>query len=120
VTWEFGGATPGLLTVDLGPAGEEATELVLRHTVPDDDHWKEYGPGAVGVGWDLALLGLVIFLAGGDRPENGEFMADPAAVAFMRRSATEWGAAQEAAGADPDTAAQAAASTSTAYAPGPG
>jgi uncharacterized protein YndB with AHSA1/START domain len=37
VTWEFGGHMI-LVTVDLAPAGEAATELRLRHAVGDDDH----------------------------------------------------------------------------------
>jgi uncharacterized protein YndB with AHSA1/START domain len=53
VTWEFGGDT-SLVTLDLTPAGGDATDLLLRHAVGDNDHWATYGPGATGVGWDHA------------------------------------------------------------------
>src|SRR3954454_16998984 len=55
LTWEFGGQT-SLVTLDLAPNEGGATELLLCHAVDDDDHWATYGPGAVGVGWDLTLL----------------------------------------------------------------
>jgi uncharacterized protein YndB with AHSA1/START domain len=105
LTWEFGGQS-SVLELDLAPAGE-ATELVLRQTVPDDDHWATYGPGAVGVGWDLALIGLASHLAGAD-PDRGA----PPPVEAMRESAAAWGEAHDAPGA-----AEMAARTSAAYAP---
>jgi len=94
------------------PAGEDATELVLRHTVPDDDHWAQFGPGAVGVGWEGGLSGLAAFIAGEERSRDPQSMAT-----FMRRSAGLWGEAHEAAGASPAVAAEAAARTSAFYAP---
>jgi uncharacterized protein YndB with AHSA1/START domain len=117
VTWEFGGKT-SLVTLDLAPTGAAATELVLRHTVGDDDHWATYGPGAVGVGWDLSLLALALQL------RTGETVHDPQAAvestegrAFMRRSAADWGAAHAAAGVPAAIANEAADRTSAAYAP---
>ena len=120
VTWEFAGAA-SRLSVELAPTGAAATELVLRHAVGDDDHWATYGPGAVGVGWDLALLGLALHLmTGASRPDPEAFAASPEAGAFMRRSAEEWGAAHAAAGAGSAVAGEAAARTSGAYAPASG
>jgi uncharacterized protein YndB with AHSA1/START domain len=119
VTWEFGGDV-SLVTVDLAPAGEGATELRLRHVVGDNDHWATYGPGAVGVGWELALLGLALFLRTGATVDDPQaFGSRPEEQAFMRRSAAEWGAAHAAAGAAAATANEAAARTSAAYAPDP-
>ena len=119
VTWEFGGGA-SLVTLDLAPSGAAATELVLRHTVGDDDHWATYGPGAVGVGWDLALLGLGMHL------RTGAAIEDPQSVltssegrAFMRRSAADWAAAHAAAGTEAAVAQEAAARTSAFYAPDP-
>jgi len=91
--------------------------LTLRHAVPDDDHWATYGPGAVGVGWDLPLLALARELAGS--PLQRGFEATPEARVLMQRSATAWGAAHAAAGTEPATAEEAAAHTSAAYAPEP-
>ena len=97
----------------MASAGEDTTELVLRHTVLDDDHWAQFGPGAVGVGWEGALTGLTAFLAGGDRSSNGA----QAMAAFMRRSAVLWGEAHEAGGATPAVAREAGRRTSAFYAP---
>jgi uncharacterized protein YndB with AHSA1/START domain len=119
VTWEFGGDA-SLVTVDLAPAGEGGTELRLRHAVGDNDHWATYGPGAVGVGWDLALLGLALHLRSGEAVDHPQgFGSRPEERAFMRRSAADWGAAHAAAGAAVATANEAAARTSAAYAPDP-
>jgi uncharacterized protein YndB with AHSA1/START domain len=117
VTWEFGGEV-SLVTLELAPAGDAATELVLRHAVPDNDHWATYGPGATGVGWDLALLGLALHLRTGEAVDPTGFDT-PEARACMRRSATDWGAAHVAAGAQAATADEAAARTSAFYAPDP-
>ena len=119
VTWEFGGDV-SVLTVDLAPAGDDGTELWLRHAVGDNDHWATCGPGAVGVGWDLALLGLALHLRTGASMDDAQAFAGSAeGQAFMRRSAADWGAAHAAAGAPAATANDAAARTSAAYAPDP-
>jgi len=119
VTWEFGGQV-SVVTVDLAPAGDAATELRLRHAVGDDDHWATYGPGAVGVGWDLGLLGLALYLRTGASVDDPQaFGSSPEGQACMRRSAAGWGAAHAAAGAGAATANEAAVRTSAAYAPDP-
>jgi uncharacterized protein YndB with AHSA1/START domain len=119
VTWEFGDQT-SLLTVELAPTAGSTTELVLRHAVPDDDHWATYGPGAVGVGWELGLLGLAIYIRTGAPPDDREgFPTSTEGRAFMQRSATAWGAAHAAAGIEPSIAEEAAARTTAAYAPEP-
>jgi uncharacterized protein YndB with AHSA1/START domain len=119
LTWEFGGQS-SLVTLELAPAGEAGTELVLRHAVGDDDHWATYGPGAVGVGWELGLLGLALHLrSGGSVDDPQAFSTSPEGREFMRRSAAGWGAAHTAAGAEAAVAQAAAARTSAAYAPDP-
>lgn len=112
LTWQFGDAEPSLVSLELAPAADDTTELVLRHTVPDDDHWAQYGPGAVGVGWDGALAGLTAVIAGDDRPSDDQLMP-----AFMRQSAVLWGAAHQATGVTPEVARDAAARTGAFYAP---
>lgn len=102
LTWEFG-EQRSTVTLDLAPAGDDATDFVLRHEVPDDEHWAQYGPGAVGVGWDLGLLSLAAHL--------GDFTMEPGAD-LVRASAKAWGEAHD----DPEAAAM-AARTSAAYAP---
>ncbi len=111
VTWEFGEAKPGRVAVELIAFGAEC-ELVLRHIAPDDEHWATYGPGAVGVGWEAALAALSASIEGDDPPRDHELMP-----AFMRRSASAWGAAHQASGAAPDLARETSARTSAFYAP---
>jgi hypothetical protein len=107
------------VTLDLAPASA-ATELLLRHAVGDDDRWATYGPGAVGVGWDLTLLHLALYLPTGASVDDPEaFAASREGLAFMRRSASGWGTAHAAAGAQAAIASNAAARTSAAYAPDP-
>ena len=112
LTWAFGDAEPSLVSLELTPADGASTELVLRHTVPDDDHWAQYGPGAVGVGWDGAMAGLSGFISGHERPDDAQAMAG-----FLRASADLWGRAHEASAVTPEFARAAAARTSAFYAP---
>src|SRR5215472_10916675 len=54
VTWEMGGGM-SWVTVRLAPEGKD-TRLTLEHIVhvtDVDKFWEQFGPGAVGVGWDL-------------------------------------------------------------------
>jgi uncharacterized protein YndB with AHSA1/START domain len=110
VTWEFGGDV-SYVHLDLA-ASDGATDLRLRHFATVNDHWDTYGPGAVGVGWDLVLLGLAGHLPGGEAVPKG---MPPAEV--MRHSARDWGAAHAASGAPAAAAEEAAARTSVFYAP---
>lgn len=118
LSWECGDLPPSLVTLELAPAGDDASELTLRHTVPDDDQWAQYGPGAVGVGWDLPMAALAVLVAGGDVPSSDEFMDNPSTPALLRQSAAAWGAAHQAAGVSPEAAQTAASNTSAFYAPG--
>lgn len=118
VTWEFGGQS-SLVTLELSAAGGGATELVLRHALPDDDHWARFGPGAVAIGWELSLHGLTAYLQGDPVPGPDQASADPAAREFMRRSAAAWGEAHVAGGAPAAAAEESAARTAAAYAPEP-
>src|SRR5882757_1335378 len=78
VSWVFGDKPPSEVEVRLAPAGSGSV-FELEH-VPAPD-FAEFGPGAVGVGWDLSLLGLELHLAGvglGEKPED--WMRSPVAV----------------------------------------
>ena len=69
VTWEMGPMV-SWLSVTLA-AVDGGTVLELVHEAPvDPDLWTQYGPGAVGVGWDLGLLGLGMYLAGDARAQR--------------------------------------------------
>lgn len=122
VTWIFGEA-PGpedssLVEVVLAPAPDGGTRLTLTHTaVAPPDMWDTFGPGAVGVGWDLGLVSLAAHLAGEEIGDPAELERDPAMWAAMTASSEAWGAAYRASGADAATAAAATAATTAFYVP---
>jgi uncharacterized protein YndB with AHSA1/START domain len=109
-TWEMGGQT-SWLEVQLSSTKPGTATLELTHVaIVDEAFWPTYGPGAVGVGWDLGLLGLQrhIESPGAERPPEGDtsWATSPEALAFYRASSTDWG---KAAAADGMVNAEAAA-----------
>ncbi len=124
VTWVYGEVTSPAdvseLEVRLTSAGEGATTLVLEHTaIVPEEMWAQFGPGAVGVGWDGGLLGLTLHLRGGTVGDPIAWQLSDEGREFSTRSSVAWGAANEAAGADPAAAATAMANTTEFYAPAP-
>ena len=115
VTWEFGGDVSWL---DGRLSDDEAghMHLALTHTALASEHWDEYGPGAVGVGWELAAMGLAIHLAQPTtpKPDEATFATSPDGKAFIAGSSEGWRRAAVASGTDPD-AARAAARRTTAF-----
>ena len=73
VTWEFGGQVSWVevrLTRGRRPA---RTRLEIEHIAHvGDDMWAQFGPGAVGIGWDSILLGLSQHLSGAPGPRPGQ------------------------------------------------
>lgn len=110
VTWEYGDGV-SWLTVSLTPASD-GTTLELVHEAPDlPEMWGTFGPGAVGIGWDLGLMGLGLHVESGEAvdPEAGlAFAMTPPGRAFIRAAADDWAAAQVADGEDETTARDAA------------
>lgn len=108
-TWEFGG---GVSWIDVTVAAEGSkARLTLDHIAVDDGnpHWDKFGPGAVGVGWELGLTGLDIYLASGSSKtiepvENTAWSTSDNAKDLMRRSGAAWGEADARGGNDPATA----------------
>ena len=112
-TWEYGGQV-SWIELRLSEADGGGTRLELEHTAHVDDHWAQFGPGAVGVGWDLALLGLTKHLATGATvdPEAGAaFPASEEGRRFIEASSRGWCEAAIAAGADAADATAAAERT---------
>jgi uncharacterized protein YndB with AHSA1/START domain len=93
VTWEYGSMV-SWLEVRLTPADDGTTLELLHEAHVDPDQWGQFGPGAVGVGWDLALWGLGLYLESAaaefDRGEAAAFPTSPEGVAFVREAATGW------------------------------
>jgi uncharacterized protein YndB with AHSA1/START domain len=125
VTWVYGpmpsDADISEVEVRLSTVNDGTTRLLLQHTaVVPEDRWQEYGPGAVGVGWDGALLGLTLHLRGAAAPEDPEaWQLSDEGRAFNTRSSEAWGEANRAAGADPEVAANAVRNSTAFYAPDP-
>jgi uncharacterized protein YndB with AHSA1/START domain len=117
ITWEYGGGT-SWVEVRLTEGSPGRTTLELEHAARPDEHWTEFGPGAVGIGWELGLLGLAQHLAGAaqlDPEKVQEWQVSPEAKEFMTRSGEGWRLADIEAGAPEADATAAAGRTIAAY-----
>lgn len=116
VTWEFAGGI-SWVEVLVEPAGGDEARLTLVHTCPVDDHWEKFGPGAVGVGWDLGLLGLYHHLGpdGDQRFDEESLAATTAGKNFVHGCAEGWGKAAIRGGENPAKAKEAARKTAAFY-----
>jgi uncharacterized protein YndB with AHSA1/START domain len=106
-TWEFGGNV-SWIELRLSDLGGGRTRFELEHIAPgDDERWAQFGPGAVGVGWELALRGLGRHVASGaalDPAAGAAWGASEEGREFVALSSRGWGdaaieAGEEAAGA---------------------
>jgi uncharacterized protein YndB with AHSA1/START domain len=121
LTWEFGGGT-SWVTLRLARDGGKA-RLTLEHIAHRDgigeDHLKQFGPGAVGIGWDLSFHGLERHIAAPDVAIDAAAAAawtqSDDGKAFMRASGEAWGAAHAASGEEPGEARAKAERTIAAY-----
>jgi uncharacterized protein YndB with AHSA1/START domain len=119
VTWGMGDAFPETrLTVTL-TAEQQGTRLELDHVgqVPDE-LWAQFGPGATGVGWDLALHGLDLHITSGaanDPQQVAAWTVSAEGVAFIRRSERAWCDADAASGTPVQEATARAARTFAFY-----
>jgi uncharacterized protein YndB with AHSA1/START domain len=124
-TWEYGDDVTWI-EVRLEPDGDGdgRTRLTLEHVAHvDDERWLQYGPGAVGVGWDLALMGLGLHLTTGlanDPADSAAWMGSPEGVEFVTRSSRGWGDASIATGTDATEARSAEERTTAFYTGTPG
>ncbi|MEM6927155.1 MAG: SRPBCC family protein [Myxococcota bacterium] len=120
VTWEFMGSV-SWVRVQLTADGDHTT-LRLEHEMSADPaheaHWEQYGPGATGVGWDLAMIGLGHHLATGDAndPQAVEAWSTSApGRAVLTGCADGWARAHEASGEDAEVARAMAERTAKFY-----
>ena len=116
LTWEFAG---DVSTVEVQVWDEEAGRvgLTLVHTALLSPHWDQFGPGAVGVGWEMASLGLALHLADPSafKPDMEEFATSAEGRAFITGSSEGWAQAAIAAGTEPEVANAAAGRTTAFY-----
>jgi uncharacterized protein YndB with AHSA1/START domain len=119
VSWIYGDAEPGSSEVEvrLSAAGGGATVFELEHAATVDPRWGQFGPGAVGIGWDLGLLGLGLHLAGASlsTEDRQAWPATEEGKQYMTLSGRAWGAAHRASGASQAEADTAAENTIQAY-----
>jgi len=104
-TWEFGGGITWIEVTVAADCGK--ARMTLAHTAIIEAHWNQFGPGAVGVGWDLALMGLGQHLSTGVSPDHAAaeaWMGSPNGKEFMSQSGEFWRAAHVMSGADPTSA----------------
>lgn len=117
-TWEYGGDV-SWIELRLISESAESTRLELDHIAHvDDEKWAEYGPGATGIGWDLAMLGLTAHLESGAAQDPDAWMewsASDEGTKFITLSSQRWYEANVAAGADEAEARLAADRTTAAY-----
>ncbi|HEY3951876.1 MAG TPA: SRPBCC family protein [Streptosporangiaceae bacterium] len=63
-TWEYGGDV-SWIEVRLTAEAAGRTRLEVEHiTRAGDERWAQFGPGAVGIGWDMVIMGLSRHLPG--------------------------------------------------------
>jgi uncharacterized protein YndB with AHSA1/START domain len=117
-TWEFGGEI-SWIELRLNAEADGSTRLELEHTAHvDDERWTEFGPGAVGIGWDLSLMGLATHLSSGeavDQQQAAAWLTSEDGKLFMTLSSEQWRDASIAAGTDEAGATAAADRCIAAY-----
>jgi uncharacterized protein YndB with AHSA1/START domain len=118
VTWEFGGQA-SWVEVRLTAEGTARTRLEIEHIAHvGDDMWAQFGPGAVGIGWDSIFLGLSQHLSGSpavDRSNSAAWIASAEGRQFMTLSGERWREAHVASGAEETQARELAARVIAAY-----
>jgi hypothetical protein len=111
------------IEVRLSPDADGGTRLELEHIARPDEHWDQFGPGAVGIGWDMAFMGLALYLATGvpnDVQESMAWMGSDDGKEFITQSSDRWRDADIASGTDAADAGAKAERTTAAYtAPAP-
>lgn len=115
ITWEYGGQS-SWVDAALEPL-DDGTRLVLEHAAPvPPELWEQFGPGAVGLGWELTLMGLAEHLADPTfTPPSPNEAPNPDIVDYLTASSQGWAEADASAGTDPALARAAAERCLTAY-----
>lgn len=118
ITWEMHGQA-SWVNVTLSEDQPGTTRMEMEHVahVPGE-FWDQFGPGAVGVGWDSALLGMDQYFSDAPAvdPQSAiQWLASEEGRRFLGQSSDAWCAASIAAGTDAAAAAAAAARTTAFY-----
>jgi uncharacterized protein YndB with AHSA1/START domain len=106
-TWEFAGQV-SWIEVRITAEDNGRARFELEHTMRVDDHWDQFGPGAVGVGYDMMLIGLTLHLTSSgatvDPAEAMAWFSGPEGTRFVRESNEAWYQAHVTSGAPEDVA----------------
>ena len=118
MTWEVFGTT-SWLRLEFSE-NEGRSTLTLEHIHPkasgSEDHWKMFGPGATGLGWGMALMGLHHHLDPAlDASMLAQWWASDAGKDYLRISTEKWGLAHQEFGESEDAAQAAAKATADFY-----
>ena len=117
-TWEYGGHVSCIEVRILGEGADRA-RFELEHIAHvDDEMWQQFGPGAVGIGWDGGLVGLAIHVSTGESldPTFGQqWLATEDGRRCTPLASEAWHDANVAGGADPEWARAAADRAAAAY-----
>jgi hypothetical protein len=120
ITWEYFGNV-SWVTVRLESV-RDGTRLTLEHLMGKDEaseeHWRKYGPGATGVGWELGFWGLDLYLTNGEpviESDSNIWMGSPVGKAFIKTCAISWGEAHVRSGEDQAIAEAMAGETAAFY-----
>ena len=118
LSWALAGGEDPLL-IRLDPEDDGTTLLRVRHTaLVDVDEFERTGPGAIAIGWELALLALAAETDGwrssclGAVPApTRDWQRGPQAAAYLRAWSVRWAAEAIAAGVDEGIARRGEAAT---------
>ncbi len=91
-TWEFSGEV-SWIEVRITGEGSRRSRFELQHISHVGDHWEQFGPGAVGMGYDGALVGLTSHLSTGravDPAFGQQWMVSEDGRRFMKLSGEAW------------------------------
>ena len=105
ITWDYGDMKSWVDATLTAVGGR--TLLRLEHSAPvPPEQWKEFGPSAVGIGWEQMLLGLALHLSAPEAEKMDPMSPEalPAMIEHTQGSAAAWVEADIAFGTSPDQA----------------
>ena len=117
-TWEYGGEV-SWIEVRLTAEADDRTRLEVEHIARvGDERWATFGPAAVGIGWDMLIMGLSLHLSGRpavDPQNSAAWAASEDGQRFMTLSGERWCEAHITSGDDEGEARAMAERTIAAY-----
>lgn len=115
LTWEYAGDV-SWVKVEISVIQQDKTNLRLQHQADaEGEHFKMYGPAAVGVGWDFWIAFLNYYLKTGEQINENAMLPTPEQKIFTSNSAKSWGEETAKAGYDREWAISSAKTTEKFY-----